>query len=381
MKHLELLFFVIFLYFLITNDNVLSKKCKKKKPSKTTKPPIDTFVMNTSFEFIFSDNLKDKKNQLKYFVDLMGRETCFNFIESPVSSIHTATLFKMDTECMAVATLNDKYITHSIHLNSSCMGRDKVLKLMYFSMELRYEFSKCVGKHQGQINEVNMAYVLKNYKCHFYHRLNGYMDFDLEPFIVTATFKRKKSTNITEPSALEQRNHAADFSFNDLKRLNSKVCGEECEDHPCGTCDNYGFRNVKNCDFCICPFFFTGGNCENLEKPKKPDDCGPQDITATKNEITRTLDINAECYYNIKPEKSSKRVRVKFIPIGDSIHWPCSSSKLLEVKYEKDRSKDGIMPCGKMKEFNVTASKGVSVLVYHDKIAHSFKMKMEIKAF
>uniref|UniRef100_A0A0K0FSZ1 Uncharacterized protein n=1 Tax=Strongyloides venezuelensis TaxID=75913 RepID=A0A0K0FSZ1_STRVS len=52
----------------------------------------------------------------------------------------------------------------------------------------------------------------------------------------------------------------------------------------------------------------------------------------------------------------------------------------LEVKYEKDKSKDGVMPCGKMLELTVIESKGSNILVYSSKIFILFKYKEEYKA-
>uniref|UniRef100_A0A0N5BZ68 Metalloendopeptidase n=1 Tax=Strongyloides papillosus TaxID=174720 RepID=A0A0N5BZ68_STREA len=335
--------------------------------------------MNKTVEYIFEKGLDEKKLILS--ISLIQRRTCLNFVESRDSPAFNGTLFKRGKKCMATADLAGKYVTYSIHLNNTCMERDMILKLIYLNTQLRYEFAKCLGKHQGNITDNNMPDVMRTYNCFFYNDLKDYMKFDLDPKTVYAFPKKYSLTNNIEPKTLEQRNYAAELSFTDLKGLDGKICKDECKKYSPVTCKNSGFRNSAKCDSCVCPFFYNGRKCEKLVKPKKSHYCGSQYKTAKRNTNTQVLDINAECYYKIKPYYKKRKVQVKFTPIGGPIRWPCNSSKILEVKYEKDKSKDGVMPCGQMKEFTVKSDKGVSVLVYHDKIGTNFKIKMQYKAF
>uniref|UniRef100_A0A0K0FQT9 Major sperm protein n=1 Tax=Strongyloides venezuelensis TaxID=75913 RepID=A0A0K0FQT9_STRVS len=133
-----------------------------------------------------------------------------------------------------------------------------------------------------------------------------------------------------DPSNLEQRDYSAEISFRDVKSLNENICKNSC--------------------------------------------------ATTSSKKIHVLDLNAECFYKIKPPSKSKKVRVKFTPIISSVHWDCKRYKILEIKYNTDKSKDGVMPCGKMIEFTVTGSKGTDVLIYHYKIAQEFKIKMEYQS-
>uniref|UniRef100_A0A0K0FQT2 Uncharacterized protein n=1 Tax=Strongyloides venezuelensis TaxID=75913 RepID=A0A0K0FQT2_STRVS len=41
------------------------------------------------------------------------------------------------------------------------------------------------------------------------------------------------------PETLKQRNYAAELSLSDLKAFDSKIWGDECKDHLCGTYSNH----------------------------------------------------------------------------------------------------------------------------------------------
>uniref|UniRef100_A0A0N5BZ65 EGF-like domain-containing protein n=1 Tax=Strongyloides papillosus TaxID=174720 RepID=A0A0N5BZ65_STREA len=224
-------------------------------------------------------------------------------------------------------------------------------------MDLRYEFAKCSGKDQGNITARYMGDIITNYKCHFFMNSREHIDFRLRTFVVSSLPKNYSLTSNIDLSTLEQRNYATELPFLELKAFNKKIYRDGCKNHPCGTFSNNGFRSPNNYDYYTCPTFFTGGNCEKLELPRKPEECGPQTIKTEKKPKTQPIDINTDCYYNIQPYHKTKQVQVKFTPIGEAIHWPCTSGKILEVKYDKDKSKDGIMPCGKMTNFTVKGSK------------------------
>uniref|UniRef100_A0A0N5BZ64 Metalloendopeptidase n=1 Tax=Strongyloides papillosus TaxID=174720 RepID=A0A0N5BZ64_STREA len=380
MKRLELLFLIILVYFTITNNSVLSKKPKKKKPSKT---PTNSFVMNKTIEYSIQKTLK-YAGDIRFYHGLFENETCINFIESDVASLITATLIKWGDKCSVSADLVGGDIAYTINVNKECNDRDRFLKLIYWSVELRYQFTKCLESDRhyrpGHIKEHTMQDVLKKYKCKI--DALGEAEQEINRFQVIISIKKSPKKSGVEPADLEQRDYNKELSFNNLIYLNKQICSNSCKDKKYSRkkCYNYGFKKSKNCYVCICPFFYTGKYCKDYMKPKKTHYCPKSYLKSSSTTKTLILDLKAECYYIIKPSSTKyKKVKVKFEPIGNPIHWKCSLGKILEVKYKKDKSIDGVMPCGHMRNFTVTADKGTTVLVYHDRIGTDFQIKMEYK--
>uniref|UniRef100_A0A0K0FQT7 EGF-like domain-containing protein n=1 Tax=Strongyloides venezuelensis TaxID=75913 RepID=A0A0K0FQT7_STRVS len=254
-----------------------------------------------------------------------------------------------------------------------------IQRLIYWSIDMRYQITKCLNKY-GKMEFLadSIIDLLTHYYCEFVNPRETTVNINYN-LLEFSGLKSQKELGI-DPSNLEQRDYSAEISFRDVKSLNENICKNSCASKPCKNCKNYGYANPRNCKTNICPFFFDGTYCDKLMTPKRPDYCGDSSLTATSSKKIHVLDLNAECFYKIKSPSKSKKVRVKFTPIISSVHWDCKRYKILEIKYNTDKSKDGVMPCGKMKEFTVTGSKGTDVLIYHYKIAQEFKIKMEYQS-
>lgn len=84
----------------------------------------------------------------------------------------------------------------------------------------------------------------------------------------------------------------AELSFNDILILNNAYCSDECKGYE-NTCQHDGFLDPNDCDICICPSGFTGGQCEDIYS-ENSSVCGESSIT---------LDIG-ESYDIVSPSMS-----------------------------------------------------------------------------
>uniref|UniRef100_A0A0N5BZ69 EGF-like domain-containing protein n=1 Tax=Strongyloides papillosus TaxID=174720 RepID=A0A0N5BZ69_STREA len=329
--------------------------------------------MNTTIEYQINDGLSERT--IKFSHDLLERETCLNFTRSYGQST-SATVIRRGIKCSASAEIRNRKIYYHINVNDSCMERDMIQRLIYWSTDMRYQITKCLYKYRtSEFLADSIIDLLTHYYCEFVNPRETTVDIN-DNLLEFSGLKSPKSYGI-DPSNLEQRDYSAEISFCDVKSLNENICKNSCAGKSCKKYKNYGYANPRNCEQTICPFFFNGTYCDKLMTPKRPDYCGNPSLTATSGKKFHVLDLNTECFYKIKSSSKSKKVKVKFTPIVSDAHWDCKRYKILEIKYNTDKSKDGVMPCGKMKEFTVKGSKGADILVYHYKIAQEFKIKME----
>uniref|UniRef100_A0A0N5CII8 Astacin domain-containing protein n=1 Tax=Strongyloides papillosus TaxID=174720 RepID=A0A0N5CII8_STREA len=386
MKNIKLLSTIILVYYTITGNNVFGKKNNEKttkKSSTTTSAPItDSFKMNTTIAYsMFEDIISIYDKNIDYAIELIQSETCLNFIKINHATSTDVIYFRFGYGCFSSIILDKNNIYFQIDINQDCSSIDKIRKLVYWVLEMKYEMDKCFQNNmhdykQGPLKGNNITEVLKNYKCDIRHLSDESYFLDPE-FIGYRSYKVLK-TNGIEPKNMEQINYSSEFSFLDLKALNNKMCKDYCKNESPKYCSNNGLRQPKNCAKCLCPSFYTGKQCQYLEQPKNPKDCGSQSITAYSKGKTKTLDFNNECYYNIKPMSAKKKVLLKFTPLS-SVYWDCDRYKIIEIKYLSDKSKDGVIPCGDLRNFTVKGDKGTKVFMYTSKIHLEFKLKMEYK--
>uniref|UniRef100_A0A0N5CII7 Astacin domain-containing protein n=1 Tax=Strongyloides papillosus TaxID=174720 RepID=A0A0N5CII7_STREA len=285
-----------------------------------------------------------------------------------------------------MAEYKDRYIIYKILVSKDCIRRrDRLQKLMYWSLEMRYQMEQCLqnktnGPGQGNITDRLMPDVLRKYRCNAAH-LNETSHF-LEPYSFGYYPKKVPKTDNIEPKNLEQKDYSAEFSFTNLKTLNSRMCNDKCQNDSSKYCKNKALRSPRNCDECLCPFFYKGKKCFEFEKSKY---CGDQKLKAISKQKNKFLDFKSDCYYIIKPKGKSKKVLLKFQAIGDA-YWACDEDKLIEIRYSRDKSIEGVIPCGHIRNFTVKGYKGVSILVYtselayeFSKMAYEFKLKMEYR--
>uniref|UniRef100_A0A0K0FSZ0 Uncharacterized protein n=1 Tax=Strongyloides venezuelensis TaxID=75913 RepID=A0A0K0FSZ0_STRVS len=93
---------------------------------------------------------------------------------------------------------------------------------------------KDVNKIKFPISLMHRGTCLNFSKSHFSPLLTAIR------FIADTFYPKRYTKNFyVIPETLKQRNYATELSLSDLKAFNSKICGDECKDHLCGTYSNY----------------------------------------------------------------------------------------------------------------------------------------------
>uniref|UniRef100_A0A0K0FQT1 Metalloendopeptidase n=1 Tax=Strongyloides venezuelensis TaxID=75913 RepID=A0A0K0FQT1_STRVS len=340
--------------------------------------------MNTTIPYAIQKTLQ-YADKIKYYHDLFEEKTCIKFIKSDCESVlFNRTHIKWGHNCSVSANVVGRYIVYSINVNEKCNGRDRFLKLIYWTTKLRYQFAKYFKNTSGyqpeHFKEDTMQAILDKYNCTI--DTLGEAEIKIDRFELAISIPQSPKKDDVDPNDLEQRDYNKELSIYDLSWLNKRICSSSCTDKESSRfkCSNGGLKNPKTCNACVCPFFYTGNNCKNYMKPKEGS-CGKSLLKASSSEKTQVLDFNKECYYRIEPTLTrSKKTQVKLTPINGSTDWYCYRRKILEVKYKKDKSRDGVIPCGKMIEFTVTSDKGTSVFIYQDTTVQELKIKMKYKS-
>uniref|UniRef100_A0A0N5BMA7 LCCL domain-containing protein n=1 Tax=Strongyloides papillosus TaxID=174720 RepID=A0A0N5BMA7_STREA len=323
MKRTELLFFLILVYFTITNHNVIGKK--KSSGSKNKKSSSTAYVtsMNKLIEYYIPKTLNEEVITDAH--NLMQNVSCLNFTRTLDGGNLNATVFRWQELCHASVEIANNHIVYTINMNADCEDKSRISKMIFWSANMRYQINNCIKDkpkyQQGSIQEVMIKDILDKTKL-------------------------PKGKEGIEYDHFEHKDYSKDISFSAIKDLNQKICSDSCKGYPYTKCFNYGMRYPKEC---------------------------PQIYTRKI-----TLDFKSECYYRIKPKHKNRKIVVRFKP-HDHFKYDCRSPKLLEARHFQDKSKVGVIPCGNIKSFAVKSKKSKDVLVYHRKIEESLKITMEYK--
>uniref|UniRef100_A0A0N5C8W2 Astacin domain-containing protein n=1 Tax=Strongyloides papillosus TaxID=174720 RepID=A0A0N5C8W2_STREA len=129
-----------------------------------------------------------------------------------------------------------------------------------------------------------------------------------------------------------------------LECTNSSYPSPDCKKCICnyfftGTnCENILKHQSPDCKKCICNYFFTGTNCENILKHQSKR-CGiDQYYNASSNlQFLTANNLQGPCYYWIKQErKRDTRIIVESLNFDETV--TCTSDKGLFIYYKKDKS-------------------------------------------
>uniref|UniRef100_A0A0N5B928 EGF-like domain-containing protein n=1 Tax=Strongyloides papillosus TaxID=174720 RepID=A0A0N5B928_STREA len=244
---------------------------------------------------------------------------------------------------------------------------------------MKYQFNKCLGNKQGQIKEKYMKDLLKKYNCKL--ESIGDTTVKVDGSSISYSYKTVKKLDSINPKDLDQVDYSQEIRFSDIKDLNEKICKDSCKISKI-KCKNYGIVNPNGCKNCICPLFYEGKYCEITKKGKIPAICGTEYLKASSKTRTKTLNLDnrSKCFYKIKPTSTKKKVVVTFKPNDEYLHTSCDGQGF-EISYYNDKSRTGVMPCGEFKTFNVTGSRGATILIYSENLfaPPSSKMTMEYK--
>uniref|UniRef100_A0A0N5CA56 Astacin domain-containing protein n=1 Tax=Strongyloides papillosus TaxID=174720 RepID=A0A0N5CA56_STREA len=295
---------------------------------------------------------------------LMEQKICVKYVKTTRSaSLINATLIKRGNKCSASADLVGRHVSFTVIVNSDCNTMSRIQKLIYWSLYMRYEFAKCLGNKQGHIIEKKMANVIKKYNCSFD---KSETTTTISEFSVEYSYFSLPKVDGIEPKTLRQIDYSREFSFHEIKDLNKKICQNSCKKSKI-SCKNYSYKNPKKCNECLCPYFYNGYKCQNFVKSQHPKLCGKGSLTAQRKLSKMSLNLEVGCLYKVKAKNKKRQIKVTF-KFDQPVFWDCKIYRNLEIRYRKDKSETGLIPCGNMSKFSVTGSYGGYILIYHPKL-------------
>uniref|UniRef100_A0A0K0FQT8 EGF-like domain-containing protein n=1 Tax=Strongyloides venezuelensis TaxID=75913 RepID=A0A0K0FQT8_STRVS len=361
MKRIKFIFFIILPY--------LAMAKKRKILQDDYGFPIKTLRNGTVILYYhIQDNIESLENNINKAFSFLNRKTCIIFQKVSDNSSLNKTIIRSSDKCSASLEIKNRKLLFAINVNHSCINKEILQRLIYLNFNMIVKTKKCILENQpymrGPIFDDRIYDFI--YRCVFFDPYEAELmitNYNLIEFIFLIKPKRKG----IKSKDLKQKDYSKIFSFRDLKYINENVCKNTCKNPPLPQCENGGYVNPKNCTECLCPFFYTGKSCEKYETPKRQDYCGRQLLKVSSVYATKILNLEVECFYRIIPSINKKIVLT--FQTNTQFYWNCSNYKLLEIKYIRDKTIDGVMPCGNITSFNITGIKNSSVLLYHDKIS------------
>uniref|UniRef100_A0A0N5B763 Metalloendopeptidase n=1 Tax=Strongyloides papillosus TaxID=174720 RepID=A0A0N5B763_STREA len=172
-----------------------------------------------------------------------------------------------------------------------------------------------------------------------------------------------------------------DYTFNDVKLINYLYCNDTCKNDTTPLeCENFSYRDPKNCSQCRCPHGFAGTNCTILQPQSDPDKCGTHYYNATDKVSNMTKTGIMNCTFHIKAEHGGNiTVTVENVvasPPDPSKFLLCFSKMGLEIKHKIDTSVTGLCLCGVIKKTFTINSEGDEVFImwYGKENNHTFTL-------
>uniref|UniRef100_A0A0K0FQU0 Metalloendopeptidase n=1 Tax=Strongyloides venezuelensis TaxID=75913 RepID=A0A0K0FQU0_STRVS len=376
MKRIKFILLIILTYHAMANKNI--SEVNYEFPIKFQTDGTATFFYHIQNNIeLPANNIQSLKTNIDKAFSLLTKKTCITFQSVSNNSSLKKTIFRLNHWCSASLEMQRGELLFAINVNHSCISKEILQRLIYLNINMIMKTKKCLLENphliSGLIFEENIYDFIS--LCVFFDPHEAELmitNYNLIEFIFLIRTKRKS----IKSKDLKQKDYSKIFSFRDLKYINEKICKNTCKTEPPLECKNGGYVNPKNCTECLCPSFYTGKLCGNYTKPKRQDYCGRQSLKVSSVPATKILNLGVECFYRIEPS-INKKIVLTFKPITQ-LYWDCNYDKLLEIQYLKDKTVDGVMPCGNITSFNITGTINSSLFIYHDSMA-SMKPMVYIK--
>uniref|UniRef100_A0A0K0EYX2 Metalloendopeptidase n=1 Tax=Strongyloides venezuelensis TaxID=75913 RepID=A0A0K0EYX2_STRVS len=172
-----------------------------------------------------------------------------------------------------------------------------------------------------------------------------------------------------------------EYTFNDVKLINYLYCNQTCNTSTTPLkCENFGYRDPRNCSQCKCPHGFAGVNCTILQPQSDREKCGTHYYNATYTEANLNKTGVMNCTYQIKAKNGGNiTITVKNVISGPPIPYNflfCFSRMGLEIKHKIDTSVTGLCLCGIIEKPVTINSEGdeVYLMWYGSQNNHTFEL-------
>uniref|UniRef100_A0A0K0E339 EGF-like domain-containing protein n=1 Tax=Strongyloides stercoralis TaxID=6248 RepID=A0A0K0E339_STRER len=378
MNFILLYFFVFIVNTYFTNCNEDIKYEVADAPNKDDIVVYSAFIYKRKKNVEITDSTSSKyKHYVQRAVNLTNKETCLKFQITNELSKDKITI-KEGNNCSVDVEVKHKKLHFLIFLNETCSEHNKIRKLLFLCIDLISQLNKYLHKPKPNYEKYNreLSFLQISENKFFYHieSLEKLIIIYGNPFIFLSKYNEDKI--IKEIEINGQKDISNEFiSLSDTKHLNSILCNDYCKRifGKKSKCQNNGYENPAACSNCLCPFFFTGKRCENFMKSKKHKNCGDHKIYAKTDPQVKKLYLDEECYFIIQAPLSYK-IQLEVSPYGN-INFDCKFSPILEIRYKKDKTVRGIIPCGTIHGFSIE-SRGDTIYIYNGRLGSDKFIKL-----
>uniref|UniRef100_A0A8R1Y4A5 Metalloendopeptidase n=1 Tax=Onchocerca volvulus TaxID=6282 RepID=A0A8R1Y4A5_ONCVO len=143
-------------------------------------------------------------------------------------------------------------------------------------------------------------------------------------------------------------------SFIDVKQMNRLYCNQKCAASSLA-CQNGGYPDPNNCQFCKCPIGLGGRICTDVQ----PSICGAELIaTGVWQQLAHRG--SRKCYWRIRANNARIRIEI------ESVNFRCDITcrAFVEIKHNSAFEQTGFRICCKSKKVNVLSEQAEALIIF-----------------
>ncbi|CEF66041.1 Hypothetical protein SRAE_2000071300 [Strongyloides ratti] len=344
----------------------------------------DNVLLHTSYDTKKrSVRLKVENSSNTQYVEralgILNKQSC---LKHSVTSIdeNGAAKIKYGPFCDFDVEIENGYLIHVIYINEYCFDKNKLIRLVFLSFNLRLQIMQHIKRQKSNYVEYNHEIVWLKLPNNKY----GSFDPKTKRFSIVSGktlnifAKPEKSVFLRNRTITQQYDISSEFlSFADVKYLNSMMCDYVFRKKQKQKCYKGGYVNPVNKKQCLCPFFYEGKDCKKLKKSSKQHLCTNQEIIPTTNLQHMVIDLEVECFHRFKALEGHK-VQLIILPKPPFV-YNCAYFPLIEIQNKKDKTKMGTVPCGFFVKIEIE-SEDESILVYNSRYGSNLFFDVAYKA-
>ncbi|CEF66048.1 Hypothetical protein SRAE_2000071900 [Strongyloides ratti] len=341
---------------------------------------------------LLHSNFDRKKNEVKLKVEnssftryvekaiyLLNKQTCLKHSITDKDENGT-TKIRYGSFCGFDVEIKNGYLFHVITINDYCFDKIKLNKLIFSSFNLRFQIMQYIKKQKSNEMEFsheitwfkfsNDKYGLFNPKTKRFSIVSGSR---VDPFA-----KLDLSLSLNPKNGSLQKDISSEFmSFTEVRYLNRIMCDHILKKNHKKKCSNGGYVNPVDQKTCLCPFFYEGEKCNKFMESKKQDLCGNKVIKPTTKAKKMVVDLDVECFHHFKAPKGNKINMT--LTVKNKLFYDCKHFPFIEIRYKKDKTKIGIIPCGSFVKLEIK-SEDENIFLYNSRYGSNLSFDVSYKA-